>query len=263
MVERLYVDKTSWFTSTYWDQFSQLFLEKFIPFTLREDHRKRFEHLQQGSMTVTHYETQFVDLARHAIVLLPTERERVRRFIDGLTFSIRLQMAKESGDDISFQRTVDIARWIEIVCGQDRGMVSDKRPCHFGSFSGASSGDRGSFGRGCPPRTIQLALQVIIPVCQRDASVQFDSGSTYSYMSSYFPSYLIVPQYSLSAPVYVSTLLGDSNVVDHVYNSCVVSIGILETSVDLLLLDMMDFDVILGMDDCHTKTVTLAMPRFP
>ncbi|XP_070045311.1 uncharacterized protein [Nicotiana tomentosiformis] len=73
-----------------WDQFSQLFLEKFIPFTLREEYRRQFELLQQGGMFVTQYETRFVDLARHAIILLPTEREKVRRFIDGLTFSIRL-----------------------------------------------------------------------------------------------------------------------------------------------------------------------------
>ncbi|XP_070055122.1 uncharacterized protein [Nicotiana tomentosiformis] len=45
-----------------------------------------------------------------------------------------------------------------------------------------------------------------------------------------------------------------------------------ETRADLLLLDMTDFDVILGMDwlslyhailDCHAKTITLAMPELP
>ncbi|XP_070040855.1 uncharacterized protein [Nicotiana tomentosiformis] len=85
-----------------WYRFSQLFLEKFIPVTLREDYYRQLERLQQGSMIITQYETRFVDLACHAIVLLPIERERVRQFIDGLTFSIRLQMAKETGDDISF-----------------------------------------------------------------------------------------------------------------------------------------------------------------
>ena len=59
-----------------WDQFSQLFIEKFLPITLREERRHQFERLQQGSMTVTQYETRFVDLARHAILMLPTERER-------------------------------------------------------------------------------------------------------------------------------------------------------------------------------------------
>ncbi|XP_070054712.1 uncharacterized protein [Nicotiana tomentosiformis] len=111
----------------------------------------------------------------------------------------------------------------------------------------------------------------IVPVCHRDASVLFDPGSTYSYVSTYFASYLVVPRDSLSAPVYLSTLVGDSIVVNRVYRSCMITIGSLESSVDLLL-DMVDFDVILGMDwlslyhamlDCHAKTVTLAMSGLP
>ncbi|XP_070033004.1 uncharacterized protein [Nicotiana tomentosiformis] len=85
-----------------WEQFSQLFLEKFVPITVREEYHRHFECLQQGSMTVSQYETRFVDLTRHSIILLPTKKERVRRFIDGLTYTIRLQMAKETGSDISF-----------------------------------------------------------------------------------------------------------------------------------------------------------------
>ncbi|XP_070045271.1 uncharacterized protein [Nicotiana tomentosiformis] len=76
-----------------------------------------------------------------------------------------------------------------------------------------------------------------------------------------------MPRDSLSAPVYVST-----PVVDHVYRLCLISIGNLDTTLDLLLLDMVDFDVILGMDwllpyhailDCHTKMATLAMIGLP
>ncbi|XP_070003046.1 uncharacterized protein [Nicotiana sylvestris] len=101
-----------------------------------------------------------------------------------------------------------------------------------------------------------------VSVC-RDASVLFDPGSTYSYMSSYFSSYLVVPRDSFSAPMYVSTPVRDSIIVDHIYCSCVVDIGGLETRVDLLLLDMVNFDVILRIDwlspyltilDCHAKT---------
>ncbi|XP_070044893.1 uncharacterized protein [Nicotiana tomentosiformis] len=46
-----------------WDQFSQLFLEKYLPVTLREDYRRQFECLLQGNMIVTQYETRFADLA--------------------------------------------------------------------------------------------------------------------------------------------------------------------------------------------------------
>ncbi|XP_070045467.1 uncharacterized protein [Nicotiana tomentosiformis] len=111
-----------------------------------------------------------------------------------------------------------------------------------------------------------------VPVFHRDALVLFDLGSTYSYVSSYFALYLILPRDFLSALVYVSMLVGDSIVVDHVYRSFVVFIGSLATSVDILLLDMVDIDVILGMDwlspyyailDYHAKTVTLAMSGLP
>ncbi|XP_070022772.1 uncharacterized protein [Nicotiana sylvestris] len=81
-----------------------------------------------------------------------------------------------------------------------------------------------------------------------------------------------MPSEALSIPVYVSTLVGDSIVVDWVHCSCVVVFRGLETRVDLLLLDTVDFDVILGMDwlspyhailDCHAKTVTLTLPDLP
>ncbi|XP_070018075.1 uncharacterized protein [Nicotiana sylvestris] len=112
----------------------------------------------------------------------------------------------------------------------------------------------------------------MVLVCSRDASVLFDPGSTYSYVSSYFAAYLVVPHDSLSTPIYVSMLVSNSIIVDCVYRSCVVIIGGLEAHVYLLLLDMVDSYVILGMDwpssyhailDCQAKTMTLALPRLP
>nr|XP_018630737.1 uncharacterized protein LOC108947368 [Nicotiana tomentosiformis] len=110
-------------------------------------------------MTVTQYETRFADLARHATILLPTEKDRVRRFIDGLTYTLKHQMAKDTGSDISFQAVVDIDKRTELVYAQERGPVSDKRPRHSGGISGASFGGRGAFGRGHPPKPFHLALQ--------------------------------------------------------------------------------------------------------
>ncbi|XP_070041156.1 uncharacterized protein [Nicotiana tomentosiformis] len=60
--------------------------------------------------------------------------------------------------------------------------------------------------------------------------------------------------------------------VDYVYRSCVVTIKIYETRVDLLVLNMVNFEVILGKDwltpyydilDYHAKTMTLAMLGLP
>ncbi|XP_070043215.1 uncharacterized protein [Nicotiana tomentosiformis] len=109
----------------------------------------------------------------------------------------------------------------------------------------------------------------IIFVCGRDASVQFDTGSTYSYVSYLFAHFLGIPHESLSTPVYVSTPVGNSVVVDRVYRSCIMTLCGYETREDLLSLDMTDFEVILSMDwlspyhailDFHANTITLVMP---
>ncbi|XP_070050877.1 uncharacterized protein [Nicotiana tomentosiformis] len=150
----------------------------------------------------------------------------------------------------------------------------------------ARDGGRGD--RGCPrgggqarhyallAHSEAIALDSVITgivlVCHRDASILFDPGSTYSYVSSYFAPHLRISQDSLSSPIYVSTLVGDSLIVDCVYRSCLIALSGFETRADLLLLSMVDFDVILGMDwlsphydilDCHAKIMTLAMPVLP
>ena len=66
--------------------------------------------------------------------------------------------------------------------------------------------------------------------------------------------------------------MGNYVVADQVYWSCIVTFCCYETRVDLILLEMTDFEVILGMDwlspyhtvlDRHAKTITLAMPESP
>ena len=68
-------------------------------------------------------------------------------------------------------------------------------------------------------------------------------------------------------PIRVSTPVGESVVVEKVYRSCLVNFMGSNTYVDLVILEMVDFNVILGMTwlspnfailDCNAKTVTLA-----
>lgn len=66
--------------------------------------------------------------------------------------------------------------------------------------------------------------------------------------------------------------MGDSLVVDRVFKSCIMTTSNVETYADLIVLDMLDFNMILGMDwlsyyhavmDCFSKIVTLAMTDIP
>lgn len=69
----------------------------------------------------------------------------------------------------------------------------------------------------------------------------------------------------LYALIYVYTLVGESVVVTYVYRLCFVMFVGVQTLIDLVILDMLDFNVILGMTwlslyyavlNCNTKTIT-------
>ncbi|XP_070046576.1 uncharacterized protein [Nicotiana tomentosiformis] len=150
-----------------WHEFSILFLEKFIPQTCKEELRRDFEQLCQGDMTMTQYEMRFADLARHAIWLVPTKRERIKRFIDGLNYGLCYSLAREVEMYARFDQVFKIAKCLELVHRLEREEREVKMTRGSGGFSGTSSGG-------------------IVSVCHMDALVLFDPGSTYSYVLSYF-----------------------------------------------------------------------------
>ena len=57
-----------------WASFSSLFMEKYIPRTLRDRRRDEFLSLEQGRMSVTAYEAKFRALARYATQLFQSTR---------------------------------------------------------------------------------------------------------------------------------------------------------------------------------------------
>ena len=94
------------------------------------------------------------------------------------------------------------------------------------------------------------------------ASVLFDPGSTFSYVSSSFATGLNLHCELLHMPIRVSTPVGESVIVQKVYMSCLVTFIGSNTHVDLVILEMVDFDIILGMTwlspsiailDCNAK----------
>ncbi|WP_368738576.1 hypothetical protein [Corynebacterium parakroppenstedtii] len=88
----------------------------------------------------------------------------------------------------------------------------------------------------------------MIPFFHRSVLVLFDPGSTYSYVSSYFSSDFDLLCDCMPIPIHVSTPVGEPLVVDRVYRSCLVSLAGYDTWVDMIILEMVDFDAILGMD---------------
>ncbi|XP_070034755.1 uncharacterized protein [Nicotiana tomentosiformis] len=79
---------------------------------------------------------RYLELARHAIWLVPTKRERIRRFIDGLNTGLSFVMTKEIASGARFDEVVDFARRLEQVHSHEREEREAKRPHVSGGFSG-------------------------------------------------------------------------------------------------------------------------------
>ena len=103
----------------------------------------------------------------------------------------------------------------------------------------------------------------------KEAKVLFDPGATHSFVSHAFGCFSDKPPNFLKYVISVATPMGDSVMIQHVYKACKISMGEREFVVDLLPLEMCDFDVILGMDwlaayhtvvNCFTKEVMFNIP---
>ncbi|XP_077234212.1 uncharacterized protein LOC143876395 [Tasmannia lanceolata] len=108
-----------------------------------------------------------------------------------------------------------------------------------------------------------------LPIASVYACVLFDLGASHSFISSRFVVKHGLVHEPLDVELCVDTPVGGSLITDRICKSCAVKIGDRELPADLVVLEMKDFDVILGMDwlaanhaslDCHSKLVTFQMP---
>ena len=94
--------------------------------------------------------------------------------------------------------------------GKDNGPTGDRTHCY--AFPGRSEAEASDD-----------VIAGTLLVCDCMASVLFDPGSTFSYVSSSFATGLDLYYDLLVMPIRVSTPVGDSVVVEKVYRSCLVT----------------------------------------
>ncbi|KAL0544306.1 hypothetical protein IC582_019419 [Cucumis melo] len=108
-----------------------------------------------------------------------------------------------------------------------------------------------------------------LPVLGHYALVLFDSGSSHSFISSAFVLHARLEVEPLHHVLSVSTPSGECMLSKEKVKACQIEIAGHVIEVTLLVLDMLDFDVILGMDwlaanhasiDCSRKEVTFHPP---
>ena len=140
--------------------------------------------------------------------------------------------------------------------GRGNGKTGDR--AHYYAFLGRSEAE-----------TFDDVITGNLLVCDCMDSILFDPGSTFSYVSSSFATGHNLHCELFDMPIRVSTPVGESVIVEKVYRSCLMTFMGSNAQVDLVILEMVDFNVILGMTwlspnfatlDCNAKTVTLAKP---
>ncbi|XP_043725614.1 uncharacterized protein LOC122672182 [Telopea speciosissima] len=99
-------------------------------------------------------------------------------------------------------------------------------------------------------RVIWLLMRkpCMISVCSLPAYVLFDSGASHSFVSPSFAKKLPIEPVILEQKLMVSTPTGSKVELNRSFHSCPVRVSDYGLEASLIILDMKDFDVILGMD---------------
>ena len=109
-------------------------------------------------------------------------------------------------------------------------------------------------------------------IYSRQVVVLFDSGATHSFVSPFFALCLDMKFDVLSSPLIVFTPVGEVYLINRFLLGCEECIEDEILLVDLVELEILEFDVILGMDwlfahhavlDYFNKVVTLSIPGKP
>ena len=112
---------------------------KYFPDTARHAKAQEFLELKQGVMMVMDYVARFIELARFDDDYVATDMAKVRRFVNGLKFSIRARIVGLHIQDIDSMVGIALAIEREIKDARstwDAGVSSKRKESQSSSSSG-------------------------------------------------------------------------------------------------------------------------------
>ncbi|XP_070004178.1 uncharacterized protein [Nicotiana sylvestris] len=273
-----------------WDEFTKLFKNHFLPDSLMQQYARDFERLvQTPDMDVSTYNTKFFKQAIYAPHLMPTEETRVQRFVDELIGRLYTAVALQM-KTLSYSNVVDLARKIENK-GREERTSSDlrKKAKTRGAFSGGFGENRraGNQGQqqGSQTGTHMSSQFTYRPHYREGATgtgnrgrgaresntVNQGQGNAGRGQARVF-AFTRQDAQASNAVVTVATPVGESLLAEYVYRVYQIRVEGRDTLADLIVLDMIDFDMLMGMDwlsscsaivDCHAKIVKFEIPNEP
>ncbi|XP_070049289.1 uncharacterized protein [Nicotiana tomentosiformis] len=96
-----------------WDDFVKAFRAKYGPRVYCDAKKKEFLNLRQGSMSIAEYQQNFLWLSRYAGDIIDGERDKCKRFEEGLNGYIRKSVAILQLED--FSKLISVALTWEII----------------------------------------------------------------------------------------------------------------------------------------------------
>jgi len=90
-----------------WESFTQMLQERFYPEELRWQKQEEFLLFNQGNLSIQAYTDKFTELSRFATAVIPSEAERVRRYIKKMDPRVRVHVISSGAK--TFQRAYEVA----------------------------------------------------------------------------------------------------------------------------------------------------------
>ncbi|TYK18678.1 pol protein [Cucumis melo var. makuwa] len=246
-----------------WEQFKENFYAKFFSANVKHAKLQEFLNLEQGDMTVEQLDLQGIVRA-----LRPATHADALRIALDLSLHERVDSSKAAsrGTALGQKRKVetqpDVLLQRTLRCRQPRHTAD---ACPWKPFETTLNQPSASQQRRVFATTRQEAERAgtvvigTLPILGHYAFVLFDSGSSHSFISSVFVQHVGLEVEPLSNVLSVSTPSGEVLLSKEKIKACPVEIANHMLDVTLLVLDMQDFDVILGMDwlyGMYTKVIS-------
>ena len=123
--------------ATTWEEFHELFMNKYLSTSARHEKAQEFIELKHGEMTVLEYVAKFPELARFIDDYVATDMAKVRKFEDGLKVFIRGKIMGLLLQDIDLmvKTTMAIEKEVEGARNIRDAGVKDKKRESQSSFS--------------------------------------------------------------------------------------------------------------------------------
>ncbi|KAA0067951.1 ty3-gypsy retrotransposon protein [Cucumis melo var. makuwa] len=254
---------------------------------LRDAKRLEFLNLEQADRIVEQYDVDFDMLSHFAPKIIATEAARVDKFVRGLRLDIQglvrtfrpathtdvLRLAV----DLSLQERAKSSK----IARRSRNLLRQKKLPKGSLYvplvgstiwvigAGASQQGKVFVTNKFEAERAGTAVTGTLLVLGHYALVLFDSGSSHSFIYSTFVLHARLEVEPLDNVLSVSTLFGESMLSKEKIKACQIEIAGYVIEVTLLVLDMHDFDVIMGIDwlaanhakiDCSRKEVAFNPP---